>query len=512
MNGTDLFEANPLARSGAEKKKKASQHKKDKAGKNSKARKNTEARKRAKTRAASWWSMPLATFCMALVAIAVLLAVRENQNYSAFRQMKAQVMSDVFYDGVIIDDYDVSGHPLNEVMSFWERSIEKPYRERSVVFEVEGQSFCVSAEELGYKSDYESAIMNAYNSGRSGSLEARARQIGVKRERNESFTVTRQLYDPQKLREVTDSIAAKCTRERVNAAITDFSFDQKAFVFQSEVAGTYVDADKLYKQAEYALTEGLEGALKVDVEIIEPEVTLDELKNQVGMITQAVTNASSSSKARLNNLNLACMAIYGSVVQPGETFSFNDTVGKRTKDKGYKLATVYQSGELSEDIGGGVCQVSTTLWNAAMKADCEIVERHEHSRPVSYVDKGKDATVSWGSQDMKFKNTSDNPLYIVAYLNENKRVVVEIYGKLFPDGNYIEITQKVTRKIDAPEPVRTYNPSLARGEEVVVSEARKGYHAIAYRVYKDKDGNELKKVELCRSYYKEAAAKIEYGL
>ena len=130
---------------------------------------------------------------------------------------------------------------------------------------------------------------------------------------------------------------------------------------------------------------------------------------------------------------------------------------------------------------------------------------------MAYVDKGKDATVSWGSQDMKFKNNSDEPIYIVAYLNEKKRVVVEIYGKLFEDGKYIEITQKVTKKYSPPEAVRIYNPTLAKGEEVVVSEARTGYRAVAYRVYYDKDGNVLDTVELCRSYYKEAAARIEYG-
>ncbi len=468
-------------------------------------------RMKAKEAQYRWWTMPLCTLCLLMVAIAVLLAARENRLYDSFKYMKSMVLSDVFYDGVCIENYDVSGHSLDEVLSFWERSVEKPYRERSVVFEVEGQSFCVSAEEIGYESNYRAAIMNAYNSGRSGSLEQRAREIGMKRENNEKFEIKRDLFSEDKLREITDSIAEKCTREVVNASIKEFDFSQKAFTFISEVAGTYVDPEKLYEQAADALVNGYTGALKVDVEIIEPEVTRAELEGRVGMITQAITKASSSTKARLNNLNLACMAINGTVVEPGATFSFNTTVEQRTKAKGYKMATVYQSGEVSEDIGGGVCQVSTTLWNAAMKADCEIVERHEHSRPVSYVHYGKDATVSWGSQDMKFRNTSDNPLYIVAYLNESKRVVVEIYGELFPDGKYIEIAYRVTQRIPAPAAVRVYNPALARGEEVVVSEERKGIKATAYRVYKDKDGNELNKVELCRSYYKEAAARIEYG-
>ncbi|MBR5379182.1 MAG: VanW family protein [Clostridia bacterium] len=476
-----------------------------------KAKKHTKRKsKKSKREKYCWWALPVSCLCLLVVAVVVTLGIRESQNYDLFKTMKTAVLSDAFYDGIYIESYDVSGHQLDEIREFWARNVEKPYRETSIVFEVEGESFCLTAEELGYSSDYEKVLLTAYNSGRLGSLEERARVIGARRENNERFSVNRQLYDPEVLRSVTDSIAEKCTHEAKNASIADFDFNAKTFTFSSEIAGTYVDADDLYQKAS-ALMESGGGLLKVDVEIIEPTTERGELENAYGMIAQAVTNASSSSKSRLNNVNLACMSISGTCVAPGETFSFNDTVGKRTKAKGYKIATVYQSGEVTEDIGGGVCQVSTTLWNAAMKADCELVERHEHSRPVAYVDKGKDATVSWGSQDMKFKNNSDEPIYIVAYLNEKKRVVVEIYGKLFEDGKYIEITQKVTKKYSPPEAVRIYNPTLAKGEEVVVSEARTGYRAVAYRVYYDKDGNVLDTVELCRSYYKEAAARIEYG-
>ena len=336
--------------------------------------------KKKKREAYCWWALPVSCLCLLVAAVVVTLGLREKENFSLFKTMKSAVLTDAFYDGIYIESYDVSGHSLDEIREFWARNVEKPYRETSIVFEVEGESFCLSAEELGYQSDYEDVLLTAYSAGRLGSLEERARVIGARRENNERFTVNRQLYDPKVLRSVTDSIAEKCSHEAKNASIADFDFVAKTFTFSSEIAGTYVDADKLYEDASALLDKG-GGLLKVDVAIIEPTTERGQLENAYGMITQAVTNASSSSKSRLNNVNLACMSISGTRVGPGETFSFNDTVGKRTKAKGYKIATVYQSGEVSEDIGGGVCQVSTTLWNAAMKADCEIVERHEHSRP-----------------------------------------------------------------------------------------------------------------------------------
>ena len=370
--------------------------------------------------------------------------------------------------------------------------------------------FLITAEALGYKSNYDQVISEAWNYGRSGSLEERYRSINGVSSNKINFSVSRTLYDPAKLREVTDSVAKAYTKQKQDAGIDSFDFATRSFSYKMESAGSYVDADALYEQACAVFDQG-GGLVTVNVVALEPEMTLENVQAHYGMITSAVTNASSSSNNRLININLACKAITGTAIEPGEEFSFNTVVGKRTKDKGYTIAPVYTNGEVSTDIGGGVCQVSTTLWNAAMKTDCEIVERHAHSRPVSYVDKGKDATVSWDSQDMIFKNTTDSTLYIVAYLREDKRVVTEIYGKLPSDGSYIKIEAKTTKKIAPGDAVMVYNPQLKKGEQVVVNEARTGYKAEAYRVYYDASDTEIRRELLCTSYYKESAARIEYG-
>lgn len=139
---------------------------------------------------------------------------------------------------------------------------------------------------------------------------------------------------------------------------------------------------------------------------------LVEIKNK--RIGRYVTSFNSNNKKRSTNIQLAAMAINNAVVFPGETFSFNKVVGKRTVAKGYLRAKVIVRGEFAEDIGGGICQVSSTLFNAVDNAGLKIVQRFSHSRKVPYIPPGRDATVSWYGPDFVFKNTYNQPVLIRA--------------------------------------------------------------------------------------------------
>lgn len=125
-------------------------------------------------------------------------------------------------------------------------------------------------------------------------------------------------------------------------------------------------------------------------------------------------------KNRINNLELAAKAVNGKVIAPGETFSFNGTVGRRTEEKGYKKAQILVGKKHVQGLGGGVCQVSTTIYNAAEKAGMQIVERHKHDIEVVYAKNGTDATVSYGDKDMKFKNTKDYSVKIEASVSDGQ--------------------------------------------------------------------------------------------
>ncbi len=457
-----------------------------------------------------WWALPVTCLMLIVLLASSVFVIHELGEYRRFQAMRNAVEASGYYNGIVVDGYSLAGVSMERALEHWRDNIEAPLENRAISLTYAGKSWTMTAKDLGYKSNYEEVLSKAWAVGREGTLEERYRSISQLTEVSEQFDIERMPFDQKLLKKWTDGIASSLSSSSKNASVTGFDINTKTFTLSSSTSGTAVDKDALYKNA-LSLLENGGGTIEINVETIEPSVTENDFESKFGLITTAVTNASSSNKNRLTNLQLSCAAINGYCVEPGATFSFNEVVGQRTSKRGYKKATVYQSGEIAEDIGGGVCQVSTTLWNAAMKANCEIVEWHEHSRPVSYVDRGKDATVSWGSQDMKFKNTSSYPMYLIAYVSENKRVYCEIYGELFPDGKYITIEAKTTQRIDPGEPEYVYNPLLASDELVTINEPRTGYRAKAYRVYWNADGSEIKRDLLVEAYYKPARGKVEYG-
>ena len=150
---------------------------------------------------------------------------------------------------------------------------------------------------------------------------------------------------------------------------------------------------------------------------IMPENDSVEAKSET--ISSFSTPIRDKDEERVHNIKLACEAVNGRTVNPGEEFSFNDTVGVRSPEKGYQKAKIFEGTEMTEDWGGGICQVSSTIYNAAMQAGFEITERHQHEREVTYIELGKDATVDFGTQDLKFRNTLEQTIRIDVSVGEN---------------------------------------------------------------------------------------------
>lgn len=159
---------------------------------------------------------------------------------------------------------------------------------------------------------------------------------------------------------------------------------------------------------------------------------------------------------RNTNIMLATKACNGYVIQPGATFSYNKVVGQRTAARGYKEAGVYVNGKTDTGIGGGICQVSSTLFNAALESNMTIVSRSAHSLPVSYLPRGRDATVSWGGPDLKFKNPYSYPVMIGTYYSASKgTLTLSILGPA--DAKIPKATIKVTEKNEVYTTTRTVN-------------------------------------------------------
>lgn len=435
-----------------------------------------------------------------------LVAYRQNDRYIAFAEMKNAVNRQTFYAGTTVEGVDVSNMTLDQAIEYWKTNIEPGYENRTVTLS-NGQTY--TAQSFGYSSDYQTVLANAYSAGRSGSLVERYQALSTRVDQPANYEVTRRLYDAQLIADCASALASGIDTAAQDAKIQSFDLNSYAFTFSDSVAGKKLDTESLKADIARALENG-GGAVTLNVQTIEPSVRKEDIASEYGMIAYAVTNASSSSSNRLSNIRLALQLINGTRLAPGETFSFNDTVGKRTTERGFKRATAYSSGEVTEDVGGGICQVSTTLFNAVVKADMQIDERHNHSLTVAYVDKGKDAAVNWKSQDLKFTNTSEDDVYLVCVLTDDKRVRIGVFGKLLPNGETIEIEAQTTGTIDYDT---VYQPSLslAPGTTSVTQKGKNGYTAVAYKVRKDANGNTISHELLCKSSYKATNQVIEYG-
>jgi vancomycin resistance protein YoaR len=236
------------------------------------------------------------------------------------------------------------------------------------------------------------------------------------------------LVDVEKLDRAVQMVEKHVYREPVNATI-----DEQGNIVP-EKKGRQLNRNVFIQQFyDYYYSEGPR-QLDVVYQDVHPKVDQSLLQQvRKKKIGQYVTFFNPRNKNRAHNIALAAKAINNYVVLPGEMFSFNKVVGKRTKEKGYLQAPVIVKGELSEGIGGGICQVSSTLYNAVDQAGLHIVKRYSHSRHVPYVPPGRDATVSWYGPDFVFQNRYAYPILIRAS-SQSGRMVVTIHS--FPEIEY----------------------------------------------------------------------------
>lgn len=446
-----------------------------------------------------------------VAAMAVILAGfglfgwNQVRQYQRFQNMRAVVDNQSFYEGTKVDGVDVSGMTLAEAEAYFANSVEPMYANRSVSLTT-GEMY--TAEQLGYSSNYHQVLRAAWGSGRSGSLEERYQAITSGAHLAETYEVTRTFCSESAVRAAVDEVAARVAQDASEPEITGFDVDTLEFTFTEGQPGHDLDEEKLVSDIQYVMNAG-GGSVEALITAIQPSVQVEDIASQYGRISYISTSAATSKQNRLTNLRLACEAINGYRLDPGEEFSFNGVVGKRTAEKGYQVAGVYSSGAAAQGIGGGICQVGSTLFNAAVMADMEITQRSPHSLPVSYLDKGKDAAIDWPNQDLKFVNTGDSPVYIVARLTDDKQVECAVYGKYLENGISITLESKTTASISY-DTVQKLDTSLPSGTSKT-KEGHKGYKATTWKVVWDANGNEISRDVLCYSTYPKADTVISYN-
>lgn len=274
--------------------------------------------------------------------------------------------------------------------------------------------------------------------------------------------------------------------------------------------GKTLNEEKSVKNISSYIAKG-ERLIPLAFDETEPKVKAETLRAQLKdikvKIGSCTTSFTSSATGRATNVQIAAAAFNGIVLAPGETLSFNNTVGNITRAKGYQTATVFSGGKAVDGLGGGVCQVATTLYDAALYANLEIVERHNHGLPVGYVKPSHDATVASSSGlDFKFKNNTNGYIYIKTDTT-NRKLTVDIYGV---EKKYdVELTSTVLNYIE-PTEKRILDTTLAPGTEKVIEKGSRGYKSEAYKIVKQ-NGAVISKEKLSTDTYRATVREVHYN-
>lgn len=284
---------------------------------------------------------------------------------------------------------------------------------------------------------------------------------------------------------------------KIHTEAKDATYTKDPFTVVPHVNG--VDFGISMEEAKALLLEDKESYI-IPLKITTPKVTINNIGSEAfpDLLATYSTNFSVRNVSRTTNIKLASAKINGTVLMPGDTFSYNTTVGKRTAAAGFKSAAVYAGGEVTTGIGGGICQVSSTLYNSVLLSNLEIVERYNHGFNPGYVPAGRDATVSWGGPDFKFKNSRKYPIKIVSSVSGGT-ITTKIFGTKEENEYEVEVQSYITGYIQY-KTINKNDATLNVGQTKVIESGSNGCKAVCYRILKQ-NGNVISKKLLSSDTY-----------
>ncbi|MCR5720204.1 MAG: VanW family protein [Lachnospiraceae bacterium] len=342
--------------------------------------------------------------------------------------------SDVIRNGVFADTVDLGGLNVSEAKAKVEDYVES-LKENEVVFVVsDNKEVTVSAGDLGISWADEDIIDEALKIGTEGNIIERYKAIKDLEHENKVFDVCVSAD-----RETVESVVTnKCTQYDRPAKNYSLKREGGAFTVVDGQTGYGLNIEESVDEIMDYLENSWDKTgcvITLPVEETLPKGNKEELSQVKDLLGSFTTSYSSSGSSRSANVANGCNHINGTTVYPGETFSTYKTVSPFTEANGYYLAGSYLNGKVVDSFGGGICQVSTTLYNAVLLAELEVTERNNHSMIVSYVSPSADAAIAESAgKDFCFKNNTDYPIYIEGYTN-NKHITFNIYGKETRDPN-----------------------------------------------------------------------------
>ena len=361
---------------------------------------------------------------------------------------------DTIMEGVYAGEISLAGMTQTEAQEAVQAYVDSLESSVITLNVVDGNTVTATASELGMSWSNQNLVSEAVNLGKSGNVVARYKAVKDLENENKVYDIQFS-FDQEAIASLIENDCAEYNVEAVDAHLTRVDGE---FVIEEGQKGIVIDNSASETAVyEYLTTQWKGGDAAIDLVVTEeePQGNSEDLALVKDVLGTYTTSYSSSGSDRSANVSNGCELINGTTVYPGESFSTYEAVAPFTEENGYYMAGSYLNGQVVDSIGGGICQVSTTLYNAVLLAELQVDERHNHSMIVNYVDPSMDAAIAESSgKDFVFTNNTEYPIYIEGYTS-NKRITFTIYGVETRDSN-----RKVTYESEVLE-------TIAPGAEVI---------------------------------------------
>lgn len=415
--------------------------------------------------------------------------------------MTAQAKTnDTIKSGIYADSVDLSGKTSAEAEAAIEAYVEELKSVEVTLLAADNNEVKTTAGDLGITWSNKELVSEARELGTQGNIIERYKMLKDLEHDKYIFTIEFE-FDIEAINNILTQEATKYDQEAVNASLKR---ENGVFTVVEGQTGYVVDVetsiDRVY---DYMTNEWDHQACSIPLDIIvdEPIGSAEELAMVTDVLGTFTTSYKTSGTSRSANVQNGCALINGTTLYPGEEFSTYETVSPFSEANGYYMAGSYLNGKVVDSLGGGICQVSTTLYNAVLKAELDVTERHNHSMIVSYVDPSADAAIAESAgKDFRFVNNTDYPIYIEGH-TENKQITFTIYGKETRDaGHEVRYESKVLEVINPPADQIYADASQPIGY-IITESAHIGYKAQLWKVVTE-NGVEVSREQVNSSSYK----------
>ena len=477
------------------------------------------ARTPAKRKGFPFISLGVSLLSIVIMAACLVNITKAQSRQAAFEQKLAAMSRNSFFDNIHIDGMAVEGMRPEQLRQADSSPLSLKDPDIRISLQIDSTAYQLDNSHIPFQRNLEEVMETAWAIGRQNigavvssqwtPFEGRVVQVEHARRNGANFT-TQVSFSARMIDDLAEGLARQVSTEPINAVVSSFDFQTQQFSVTQDVPGRRMEPAAIASALKNALNaRDYQAVIRLQSTPILPLVTSTDLRNRFTKLASFSTKTG-SNQDRNNNIALAAQAISNKSLMPGETFSFNETTGQRTVEKGYRGAPAIAGGVLIDDVGGGVCQVSSTLFNAAAQAGMSIVDRSPHAWPVSYLDRGLDAAVNWPNLDFKFKNEQQTPVFIIAHY-QKRTLTVEFYGLMNGPGESIKLETELISTTQPPkEPAFQQNVNLPSGTQKELKQARTGYVVDTWRVYL-RDGKEYRREKLFTSKYRMVQQVIEFN-